>query len=100
VFIVSGGKLVTAPTTAGILAGITRHHVLELAAELGIQVELRAPALDEVYSADEVFISSSIRELVPVVRLDQQVIGAGRPGPVLRRLLETFRARFAAPPRG
>lgn len=97
VFVVSGGTIVTAPTSAGILAGITRHHVLELASELGVPVELRAPTLEEAYRADELFISSSIRELMPIVRLDQRAVGGGRPGPVFRRLLEAFRARFAAP---
>jgi branched-chain amino acid aminotransferase len=96
VFVVSAGKLVTAPTTAGILAGITRHHVLELAAELGIDVELRAPTLEEAYRADEIFISSSIRELMPIVRLDQRSIGGGRPGAVFRRLLEAFRVQVEA----
>ncbi len=97
VFVVSGGTIVTAPTTAGILAGITRHHVLELALELGILVEQRPPLLEEAYRADEVFISSSIRELMPIVRLDQRAVGSGRPGPVFRRLLEAFRASFSAP---
>jgi branched-chain amino acid aminotransferase len=95
VFVVSGGNIVTAPTTAGILAGITRHHVLEIAGELGVRVELRAPLLEEAYRAEEVFISSSIRELMPIVRLDQRPVGDGRPGPVFRRLLEAFRARFS-----
>jgi branched-chain amino acid aminotransferase len=96
VFVVKGGKVITAPTTAGILAGITRHHVLELASEQGIPVELRAPTLDEAQRADEIFISSSIRELMPVVRLDQSPVGDGRPGAVFRRLREAFRARIAA----
>lgn len=96
VFVVKGGKVITAPTTAGILAGITRHHVLELASEQGIQVELRAPALDEAQRADEIFISSSIRELMPIVWLDQGPVGDGRPGPVFRRLRAAFRARIAA----
>ena len=97
VFVVLGEKLVTAPTTAGILAGITRHHLLVLAEELAIVVELRAPSLSEAYQADEVFISSSIRELVPIVRLDGRTVGQGRPGPTFQRLLAAFRQRVAAP---
>lgn len=96
VFVVNGGKVITAPTTAGILAGITRHHVLQLAAEQGIEVELRAPTLDEARRADEIFISSSVRELMPIVRLDQRPVGDGRPGAVFQRLREAFRARVAA----
>lgn len=98
VFVVLGDKLVTAPTTAGILAGITRHHLLELAEELGIEVELRPPGLAEAYQADEVFISSSIRELVPIVRLDGRRVGQGRPGPTFQRLLGAFRQRVTAAP--
>lgn len=92
VFVVTGGKLVTAPESAGILAGITRQHVLALTNPLGITVELRPPSLTEAQHADEIFITSSIRELVPVVRLDRDTIADGRPGPVFRRLLQAFRA--------
>lgn len=91
VFLVVGGVLVTPDVSAGILPGITRAHLLELAAALGIGVELRTPSLNEAYAADEVFISSSIRELMPVVRIDDREIGDGEPGPVFRRLLGEFR---------
>jgi branched-chain amino acid aminotransferase len=96
VFLVRAGQLVTAPTEAGILAGITRAHVLALAQVLGIPVELRAPELHEVRQADELFITSSIRELLPIVRLDQQPVGAGTPGPVFGRLLQAFRERVGS----
>ncbi len=93
VFVVKAGQLITAPVGAGILAGITRAHVLDLAQALRIGVQLRAPHLDEAYAADEVFISSSIRELMPIVRLDQRSLGSGSPGPVFRQLLAAFRQR-------
>ena len=93
VFVAKAGQLITAPVGAGILAGITRAHVLDLAEGLGIGVQQRAPHLDEVYAADEVFISSSIRELMPIVRLDQRSLGGGAPGPVFRQLLGAFRER-------
>lgn len=96
VFLVDRGTLVTPPLEAGILAGITRGHLLKLADELGIPVELRAPQLDTTDSVDELFISSSIRELLAVVRLDGKPIGSGTPGPVYRRLLAAFRARTRA----
>jgi branched-chain amino acid aminotransferase len=92
VFAVERGRLITPPVEAGILAGITRAHLLELAPQLGIAVELRPIELDAAYAADELLISSSIRELLAVVRLDQRVIGAGVPGPVFRTLLSAFRA--------
>ena len=96
VFLVKEEELITPGTDAGVLAGITRAHVLELAQGLGIKVQLRAPKLDEAYAADEVFITSSIRELVPVVKLDSNKIGSGRPGPVFQQLSRAFRERVKA----
>jgi branched-chain amino acid aminotransferase len=96
-FLVEGGRLVTPDVSAGILAGITRAHVLAVAAELGIAVELATPTLERAYAADELFISSSIRELMPVIRLDDRVIGSGKPGPIFAALLAAFRARVGAP---
>jgi branched-chain amino acid aminotransferase len=93
VFVVRGGALFTPPAEAGILLGITRAHVLDLARELGKRV-LEAPLTpDDLASADEVFVSSSIREIVPVVRIDDRQIDNGRPGPVTRALHTAFRAR-------
>jgi branched-chain amino acid aminotransferase len=91
VFAVIGGHLVTPPEEAGILAGITRACVLEVARQLGVTVELRRLPLDELFGAEEAFISSSIRELLPVVTVDGRTIGAGHPGTMTRRLLEAFR---------
>lgn len=96
VFLVEQGKLVTPDVSAGILAGITRAQVLAVAAELGIPVELATPTLDRAYAADELFITSSIRELMPVVRLDARTIGGGTPGPMFARLRAAFRARVGA----
>ena len=93
VFVVQRGTLITAGEDAGILAGITRAHLLALAAELGLPSELRTLELRAVLAAEELFISSSVRELLAVVRLDGQTIGAGKPGPLYRRLLAAFRAR-------
>jgi branched-chain amino acid aminotransferase len=93
VFAVLGGKLVTPPVEAGILLGITRRHILEIAEELGITIELRAPGVEELYGADEVFISSSIREILPVVRVNGRPVGQGRPGAVARQLLLAFRKK-------
>lgn len=93
VFVVQRGTLVTAPLEAGILAGITRGVVLALAAELRIPLELRSPSLEEVFAADELFVTSSIREVMPIVRLDGRAIGTGAPGPFFRRLSEAFGRR-------
>lgn len=91
VFFVAQEGLMTPPEEAGILAGITRATVLEIAARLGIDVEYRAPSVQEIGSFDEVFITSSIRELLAVVRLDGVSVGRGTPGPMFKRLLAAFR---------
>ena len=92
VFLVRDGSLVTPPDEAGLLAGITRGKVLELAREMGIPVGMRTFPPSELASADEVFITSSIRELVPVIAADGVPAGQGRPGVLTRRLLDAYRA--------
>jgi len=91
VFVVTAGRVATPPESAGILAGITRAHILGAARELGVPVEQRDLVPDDVYGADEVFITSSIRELLPVVRVDDRTIGSGSPGPIARALHRRFR---------
>lgn len=91
VFVVRAGRIKTPPESAGILPGITRAHVLEAAARLGLAVDEAELTPEELYGADEVFITSSIRELLPVVRVDDHSVGAGAPGTVSRRLHRAFR---------
>jgi branched-chain amino acid aminotransferase len=91
VFALIGGHLVTPPEDAGILAGITRACLLDVARELGLGVELRRLPLRELFVCQEAFVSSSIRELLPVVSVDGHPLGEGRPGPVTLRVLEAFR---------
>ena len=93
VFFVSGGALMTPPEDDGILPGITRAVALDVAADLRIPVTFRSPPVDELPRFDEVFISSSIRELVAVVSIDGADVGASAPGPVYTKLLAAFRAR-------
>jgi branched-chain amino acid aminotransferase len=93
VFLVMRGALVTPPESMGILLGITREHVLDLARELGIGITERPFSPAELSGADEAFITSSIREVVPVVRVDADVVANGRPGPVTTRLIAAFRRR-------
>jgi branched-chain amino acid aminotransferase len=96
VFIVHGGALATTPEDAGILPGITRAHLIRAAGRLGIAVAERDIAEADLFAADEVFISSSIREVLPVVRVDGRPIGSGVPGCVTRRIHEGFRAAVGA----
>jgi branched-chain amino acid aminotransferase len=93
VFVVRDGALQTPPEQANILPGITRAHLIEVAAELGLPLHLTALTPADLASADEVFISSSLREVLSVVRVDDHPVGGGRPGPVTRALHAAFRAR-------
>ncbi len=96
VFIVTRGILRTPPREAGILPGITRALVLELAGALGIPAEETPVWPADLHRAEEAFLTSTLKELMPVTRADGQVIGNGTPGPVTRRLLQAFRAHAAA----
>jgi len=85
-----GGKLVTPPESAGILPGITRQLVLEVAERARIPVIWESPTLEELCAAEEVFITSSVREMLPVVKVDERAIGAGTPGPTFRKLWQGY----------
>ena len=93
VFVVRAGELITPPIDAGILAGITRQTVLELAAEQALTVRETQLHPSDLYQADEVFITSTVREVVPVVRVDDKLIGDGKPGPITARVLAAYRAK-------
>ena len=91
VFVVQGKTLITPPEEAGILAGITRGHLLAIAGEAGLSVDLRPLVPEDVRSADEVFLSSSLREILPVIAVDGAPIGSGKPGENTRALHLAFR---------
>jgi branched-chain amino acid aminotransferase len=95
IFAVRAGGLVTPALEDGILAGITRSVVLEIAAQRKIGVRYQALAPAELAACDELFITSSIREILPVVQVDEAKVGTGAPGPVTRRLYEDFRRHVA-----
>lgn len=92
VFAVRDGDLVTPPLEAGILAGITRKAVIDLAALVGMRVRETPLSPNDLYTAQEVFITSTVREVMPVVRVDDVQIGTGRPGMNTQMLLDTYRA--------
>jgi len=91
IFLVSDGKLTTPPPYAGILEGITRNAVIDLAHDMGIPVEERLFTLFDVYVADECFLTGTAAEVIPVVKVDGRTIGTGRPGELTNRLIEAFR---------
>ncbi len=97
VFVVSGGVVRTPPLAAGILEGVTRGVALRLARGLGLLVDEVPLRPEDLEGADEVFITSTIREIVPVTRLGHRPVGLGRPGPVTRRLHAAFRALAGGP---
>jgi branched-chain amino acid aminotransferase len=92
VFLARKGRLFTPPLSAGILAGITREVVLELLPGLGIPFREEPLHLDDLLAADEAFLTSTTREVVPVRQVDETPLGSARPGPLTRRVLEAFRA--------
>ena len=90
IFLVKRGELITPPIDAGILEGITRNAVIELARSIDLSVQEIPITRHDVYIADEVFLTGSAAEVVPVVKVDDRPIGDGRPGPVTRDLEERF----------
>ncbi|WP_352401513.1 aminotransferase class IV [Synergistes jonesii] len=88
-FICKEGKIVTAPV-GKVLKGVTRDIILTLAAENGFKVEERCPRESELAEADEAFITGSVKEVLPVVRVGAVKIGNGRPGPVAQALRHLF----------
>lgn len=93
-FAVRGGRLLTPPCRLGVLAGITRQLVMEVARGAGLSTVECPLTRHDLYNADELFLSSTTKELLPVVRLDGRAIGTGRPGPVSRRLHRALQHRI------
>ena len=91
IFLVRGGVLFTPPLDAGILAGVTRDAVNELARGAGIDVREISLTKHDVYIADECFLTGTAAEVIPVVKVDSRTIGTGKPGPMTRDLERRFR---------
>lgn len=91
-FMVRDGVLATPPVADGLLAGVTRQVVLEVAAELGIEVEERALHRRELALADEALLTATTREVVPLLRIDGAAIGTAHPGPLTAALQRGLRA--------
>lgn len=92
VYAVTRGALATPPLSAGILEGTTRRRILALARGAGLSAEERTLAPDDLARADELLVSSSVRGILPVTRLNGVRVGDGRAGPVTRRLHALFEA--------
>jgi branched-chain amino acid aminotransferase len=92
VFVVQHGQIHTPSADSGILEGITRAAVIELARAAGYTVIERTMDRLDVFKAEECFLTGTAAELIPVVECDGRVIGNGRPGPITRELRERFHA--------
>jgi D-alanine transaminase len=96
VFFVKNGTILTPPTAAKILPGITRAHVSKLAKPLDIVIQETNCNLDLLSTCDEVFITGAYKEIMPIVQVDQTVIGSGKPGPIWKKLFQAYKASIAA----
>ena len=92
-FIVRGGTALTPTTDAGLLEGLTRSFLFEVGQDVGVEVRSETLFPKDLETADEAFITSTTRELSPVTRIDDRMVGSGTPGPVTLRLLEGYRRR-------
>ncbi len=90
IFLVRGGRLTTPPLEAGVLEGVTRDAVLELACKAGIPTSESPFTRHDVYIADECFLTGTAAEVIPVVKVDSRMIGDGKPGPMTRDLIRRF----------
>ena len=95
-FLVKHGAALTPPIDAGLLPGITREFLFEIGADAGIPVREAVLRDADLFGADEAFLTSTTREVVPIVRVDDTTIGRGTPGPVTTALLEGYRRKAEA----
>jgi len=91
IFLVKGRRLMTPPPYIGVLRGITRRTVMELGERQGLSVCEELLTRHDLFNAEEVFLTGTAAEIVPVVRIDGRLIGSGRPGPATKRLQAGFR---------
>ncbi len=92
IVIVKAGQMFTPPLSAGALYGITRGVVIDLAREEGLTVAEPNLTRYDLFNADECFLTGTGAELIPIVKIDGRVIGAGKPGPITRRLVDKYHA--------
>ena len=91
IFIVKKNVLITPPSYAGVLEGVTRNTVMDLAKEKGYKVKETLFTRHDIYSADECFLTGTAAEIIPVIQVDGRRIGFGVPGPITEELIHTFR---------
>jgi len=92
-FVVRDGAALTPPLESGLLPGITREYLLEIGPEAGVPVREQVLRDPDLFDADECFLTSTTREIVPIVRVDDRIIGTGKPGPVTGALLAILKRK-------
>jgi len=90
IFVVRDGVISTPPMTSSILEGISRDSIIKIAADMGHEVVVREIAADELAIADEVFLTGTAAEMVPVREIDDRPVGTGKPGPITKALLAVY----------
>jgi branched-chain amino acid aminotransferase len=95
IFLVSQEMLITPSVESGVLPGITRETVLELAQTMKIITLVRQVELGELLKADEAFLTSSTIQIMPLTRLDNKPIGSGKPGPITQQLMSSYQELVA-----
>jgi branched-chain amino acid aminotransferase len=91
IFIYRRGELLTPPAYLGILEGITREAIIELAARAGIPLKEVPFTRHDLYVSEECFLTGTAAEVIPVIEVDQRLIGSGKPGPITKKLIKLFR---------
>ena len=91
IFIIKNGKLITPPLYIGVLDGITRETVIEIAGKMKIPAEEKTFTRYDIYTADECFLTGTAAEIIPVVKVDSRKIGDGTPGKITLKLIESFK---------
>ena len=99
-FIVKNGKILTPPSSTGLLAGITREVIMKLAEKLGYTVVERNITPADLFSADEAFFTGTAAEITPIAEVNRRVIGECKPGPVTRNLMSAFEKLLGDPEEG
>jgi branched-chain amino acid aminotransferase len=91
VFVIRDGFITTPPITAGALPGITRAAVIDIARELGLPLAERDLSRHDIYTCDECFLTGTAAEVIAATKLDQRVLGTGKPGPITQKIIARFR---------
>ncbi|WP_369693569.1 aminotransferase class IV [Lentibacillus sp. CBA3610] len=94
VFMVKDGELYTHPADNYILNGITRRKIIQLCDQLNLKVNEQIFTVDDLLNADEVFISATKQDIIPILKVDDHTIGNGEPGEITKQVLQAFRSLY------